>query len=289
MGGTLPPPSLLTPGSPKDACLVHCFTPFFTHDCCAVFPSNHIVKFVDDTTCLGSLTTTMRQHIGMRYNTWPYGVITIPWFLTSRSWKEIIVDFHKTGQYKQSPLSIDKEVVERVTDCKFFGVIVSDDLSWSTNTADVIGKAQQRLYYLRKLKSAKIPRQLMVNFYNFAISSVLSYGFLVWFSSCTEAGQQALQRVVRTAGKIIGTTLPEMSSTFTTRCLRHVKNILRDQHHPAHHLFHLLPSGRRYRSIRARTARLAHSIYPEAARLLNRQSPPILPISIGTHYIPPQK
>ncbi len=98
--------------------------------------------------CLGSLTTTMRQHIGMRYNTWPYGVITIPWFLTSRSWKEIIVDFHKTGQYKQSPLSIDKEVVERVTDCTFLGVIVSDDLSWSTNTADVIGKAQQRLYYL---------------------------------------------------------------------------------------------------------------------------------------------
>ncbi len=161
-------------------------------------------------------------------------------------------------------------------------------MSWGTNTASVVGKAQQRLYYLRKLKSAKIPRQLMVNFYNCAISSVLSYGFLVWFSSCTKADQQALQRVVRTAGRIIGTTLPEMSTIFTTRCLRRVQNILRDQHHPAHHLFHLLPSGGIYRSIRARTARLANSLYPEAVRLLNRQSPPILPISVGTHYITPQ-
>ncbi len=95
--------------------------------------------------------------------------------------KEIIVDFRKTGQYKHSPLSIGNEVVERVT-IYISGVTVSEDLSWSTNTASVVGKAQQRLYYLRKMKSAKIPRQLMVNFYNCAISSVLSYGFLVWFS-----------------------------------------------------------------------------------------------------------
>ncbi len=93
----------------------------------------------------------------------------------------MIVDFRKTGQYKHSPLSIGNEVMERVT-IYISGVTVSEDLSWSTNTASVVGKAQQRLYYLRKMKSAKIPRQLMVNFYNCAISSVLSYGFLVWFS-----------------------------------------------------------------------------------------------------------
>ncbi len=131
--------------------------------------------------------------------------------------KEIIVDIRKTGQYKHSPLSIGNEMMERVTDLTFLGVIVSEDLSWSTNTASVVGKAQQRLYYLRKLKSAKIPKQLMVNFYNCAISGVLSYGFLVWFSSCTKAEQQALQRVVRTAGRIIGNTLPEMSAIFPTR------------------------------------------------------------------------
>ncbi len=98
--------------------------------------------------------------------------------LNIKKTKETIVDFRKTGQDKHSPLSIGNEVVERVTEFTFLGVIVSEDLSWSTNTAAVVGKAQQRLYYLRKLKSATIPRQLVVNFYNCAISSVLSYGFL---------------------------------------------------------------------------------------------------------------
>lgn len=48
------------------------------------------------------------------------------------------------------------EVVERVTNCKFLGVTVAEDLSWGINTASTIGKAQQRLFYLRKVKSAKL-------------------------------------------------------------------------------------------------------------------------------------
>ncbi|KAK7880797.1 hypothetical protein WMY93_032560 [Mugilogobius chulae] len=56
-------------------------------------------------------------------------------------------------------------------------------------------------------------------------SSVLTYGFLVWFSSCSKADQHALQRVVKAAGRIIGTTLPEITTIFSTRCLRRVHNI----------------------------------------------------------------
>ncbi len=39
--------------------------------------------------------------------------------------------------------------------------------------------------------------------------------------------------------------------------------------HPSHSLFQLLPSGRRYRSIRARSARLLNSFFPQAVRALN--------------------
>ncbi len=130
-----------------------------------------------------SLITMMRQHIGIRYNTYlALWCDNNSLVLNIKKTKDNIVDFRKTGQYKHSPLSICSEVVERVTEFTFLRLTVSEDLSWSTNTASVVGKAQQRLYYLRKLKS-----------------SVLSYGFLVWFSSCTKADQQALQRVVKTA------------------------------------------------------------------------------------------
>ena len=114
----------------------------------------------------------------------------------------------------------------------------------------------------------------MVNFYHCAVESILTYGLLVWFSSCTRAEKEALHRVVKAAGRIIGKSLPEISTVFTSRCLRRVNNILKDQVHPAHHLFQRLPSGRRYRSIRSRSSRLTKSFYPQAVRLLNEQPGP---------------
>ncbi len=98
--GTRLPPFLLTLGSPKDACLAHCFYTLFTHDCCAFFPSNHIVKFADDTTVLGLINnndeTAYRnevQHLALwcDNNSLVHNI---------KKTKEIIVDFRKTGQYK---------------------------------------------------------------------------------------------------------------------------------------------------------------------------------------------
>ena len=90
----------------------------------------------------------------------------------------------------------------------------------------------------------------MVNFYHCAVESVLSYGLLVWFSGCTSAEKEVIHRVVRAARKVIGVILPDITTVYTSRCMRRVVNILQDHLHPAHHLFQLLPSGRRYRSIR---------------------------------------
>ncbi len=79
------------------------YTPF-THDCCAFFPSNHIVKFVDDTMVLGLINnndeTAYRnevQHLAL----WCDNNRLV---LNIKQTKEIIVDFCKTGQYKHFPL-----------------------------------------------------------------------------------------------------------------------------------------------------------------------------------------
>ncbi|KAK0145307.1 hypothetical protein N1851_015800 [Merluccius polli] len=160
--------------------------------------------------------------------------------LNTTKTKEVIIDFHMARHLSHSPLLIGGE---EVSNFKFLGVTVADDLSWRTNITSDVGKAQQRLFYLRKLKRAKLPQGLMVNFHHCAVESVLTYGLLVWFSSCTRAEKETLHRVVKAAGRIIGKSLPEISTVFTSRCLRRVNNILQDQFHPAHHLFQRLPSG----------------------------------------------
>lgn len=55
--------------------------------------------------------------------------------------KEMIVDFRRT-QVAHSPLHINGSIVERVSNIKFLGVHLTDDLSWSLNNTHLTGRAQ---------------------------------------------------------------------------------------------------------------------------------------------------
>jgi len=46
------------------------------------------------------------------------------------------------------------------------------------------------------------------------VESVLTYGLLVWFAACTSSEKEALHRVVRAAGKIIGVNLPDIPTVY---------------------------------------------------------------------------
>lgn len=93
-------------------------------------------------------------------------------------------------------LSLSSEVVERVSSSKFLGVTAAGD----------------------PVKSIPILEPLIVNFYNRAIINVLTSEFLVWFTSCTQVDQLAIQRVVETAGKITGNTLPGIDTIHAPWC-----------------------------------------------------------------------
>ncbi|KAK3530044.1 hypothetical protein QTP86_010332 [Hemibagrus guttatus] len=109
-------------------------------------------------------------------------------------------------------------------------------------------------------------------FYRGTIESVLSSCLTAWFGNCTVSDRKTLQRIVRTAEKIIGVFLPSLRDIYTTRCIHKANSIVDEPTHPSHTLFTLLPSGKRYRSIRALTTRLCNSFFPQAIRLLNTQN-----------------
>ncbi|KAK0134730.1 hypothetical protein N1851_029619 [Merluccius polli] len=147
-------------------------------------------------------------------------------------------------------------------------VHISADLSWSVNTSALVKKAQQWLHFPRVLRKEQLNTQLLVTFYRSTIEGLLTYAVSVWHSSCTEE-EKKLQRVANIAQKIIGCPLPSLSTIYNSRCLSRARNILKDTTHPGFHLFNLLPSGRRFRSIRARTNRLRDSFFPIAVTILN--------------------
>ncbi|XP_060782564.1 uncharacterized protein LOC132889766 [Neoarius graeffei] len=180
----------------------------------------------------------------------------------------MVTDFRRAStQYP--PLTINGAAVERVSSIKFLGVYLPEDLFWSSNTASLARKAQQRLYFLHRLKRARAPVPIMHTFYRRTTDSILTSCITVWYGGCTASCQKTLQHIVRAAEIIIGVRLPSLQDIYNTRLARRALSIAGDSTHPNHHFFSLLPSGRRLRSLRARTSRLRDSFIHQAVRMLN--------------------
>ncbi len=148
------------------------------------------------------------------------------------------------------PLTIMNSTVTAMESFRFLGTTISQDMKWVIHIDSIVRKAQQR-------------------FYSAIIESVLCTSITVWFSSATKSDLRRLRRVVRTAERIIGTTLPTLQELYLSRVSKRAGKITLDPAHPAHSLFELLPSGRRYRALSTRTTRHRNSFFPQAIHLMN--------------------
>ncbi len=167
------------------------------------------------------------------------------------------------------PLTIMNSTVTAVESFRFLGNTISQDLKWDNHIVSIVKNAQQRLYFLRQLRKFNLPQELLKQFYSAIIESVLCTSITVWFSSATKSDLRRLRRVVRTAERIIGTTLPTLQELYLSRVSKRADKITLDPSHQAHSLFELLPSGRRYRALCTRTTRHRNIFFPQAVHLMN--------------------
>ncbi|XP_060799566.1 E3 ubiquitin/ISG15 ligase TRIM25-like [Neoarius graeffei] len=119
----------------------------------------------------------------------------------------------------------------------------------------------------RRLKDFKLPLKVLRNFYSCTIESVLSGTITNWMGSTTRRDQLALRRVVHSAERTIRTTLPDLQDIYSNRCRDRARKIASNPSHPNNRLFSLLPSGRRYRQLKANTERTRRSFFPQAIEL----------------------
>ncbi|KAI4895898.1 hypothetical protein NFI96_014985 [Prochilodus magdalenae] len=161
--------------------------------------------------------------------------------------KELIVDFRKQERV-HTPITITGAAVERVISFKFLCVHITEELTWSEHTTRVVKKAQQRLFFLRRLRRFGMDPRTLRTFYTCTVESILPGSITTWYGSCTAIERKALQRVVRTAQYITGVQLPNLLDLYTSRCLWKTRRVVKDSTHPSHCLFSQLPSGRRFRT-----------------------------------------
>lgn len=259
----------LSVGAPQGCVLSPLLYSLYTHDCVSSHSSTSIVKFADDTVVLGLIDNNNETaYLDEVENLTSWCQENCLSLNVSKT-KEMIVDFRKRQQQPYTSLMINGTPVERVSSFKYLGVNISEDLTWTTHIQTQVNKARQRLYYLRQLRKFRVTPAILKTFYSGAIESVLTQCISVWYGNSSRHDCKALQRVVRLAERIVGSALPSLQDIYLNRCRSRAEKIIKDFTHPSNHIFTLLPSGKRYRSLMAKTERLRRSFFPQATRLLN--------------------
>uniref|UniRef100_A0A3B5KV46 Uncharacterized protein n=1 Tax=Xiphophorus couchianus TaxID=32473 RepID=A0A3B5KV46_9TELE len=69
------------------------------------------------------------------------------------------------------PKVINGDSRERVSNFKFLGTNISEDLTWNSNSTSVLKKGQQRLYLLRILRKNNLRTEFLVSFYRCSVEN----------------------------------------------------------------------------------------------------------------------
>ena len=122
----------------------------------------------------------------------------------------MIVDFRKKDNII-SPLLIDHDEIEIVSEYKYLGTYIDKNMDWNTNTQKHFSKAKQRTYFLRNLKSFSVRKETLLFSYNDSlIKPIISFSCLLWFYGLTSHNKMKLEKVMKTASKVIGLPVKQL-------------------------------------------------------------------------------
>ena len=119
-----------------------------------------------------------------------------------KSQKVSALNFDAKGVKNGMPRDLG-EPIEVIDSTKLLGTIITSGLSWEENTGYIVGKANARMELLRRVASFGTNMEELKNIYILFVRSQLEQSAVVWHSSLTEENKEDLERVQRSAMKII--------------------------------------------------------------------------------------
>ena len=90
-----------------------------------------------------------------------------------------------------------------VSQTKLLGIIISEDLKWSSHVDFMCGKALKKVWLLRRLRTLKLDTDIILDFYIKEVRSILEYGVAVWHSGLTNKMNDQIERVQKICVNVI--------------------------------------------------------------------------------------
>ena len=91
--------------------------------------------------------------------------------------------------------TVEDTEIETVEDMKLLGLILRNDLSWKSNTENIIKKAYARIWILKRLKNRGGNLEDLTDIFIKQVRSVLEFGVPVWNSSLTKEESNDIERI----------------------------------------------------------------------------------------------
>ena len=94
----------------------------------------------------------------------------------------MILNFTEKYQFS-TQLSLEREILEQVSQKSLLGVVLNDKLTWDSNTEFIVRKAYKRMAISHNLFKFGLPVDELVQIYILYIRSLVENSAVVWHSS----------------------------------------------------------------------------------------------------------
>ncbi len=228
-----------------------------------------IVKYADDTVIVGLLDDNPENEEKYRSEIESF----VKWCdenylnLNVKKTKEMVIDFRKKKS-DLTPIVINGENVEFAENYKYLGNIINDKLSSSDHIVKVAKKANQRMYFVRKLTKFGVNKKILSLFYKSTVESLINFCIVCWHGNSCDKDKKYVKKVIKTA-KRLGCDTTLLDDLYKAAIKNKCSKIMKDSSHPLHCHFNYPISGLRLNSMYARTLRFKTSFVPSAIRFYN--------------------
>ena len=116
--------------------------------------------------------------------------------------KMMIINFSRKYQFT-TPLEINGKSIDVVDETKLLGTVITSDLKWKRNTEELVKKAYSRMQILHKIAEYGPKIEDMKTIFILYVRSILEQSCVVWGTSLTQENSEDIQRVQKSAVKLI--------------------------------------------------------------------------------------